>query len=66
MCTPMNQYSNFSLCALGEISTGPHLESEYYIPDHIFDKINKLTSSMMESGLKQFYDSYYQMAQKYT
>lgn len=34
-----------------------YLQSEYYVPERILEEINEATSSMMASGLHQFYTS---------
>ena len=41
--------------SLGEIPSALHLQSEYHIPDRLIDKINRVTSSLMENGFHEFY-----------
>lgn len=43
---------------VGTISTQYYLESENYVPERLSKRIDEATSSMMESGLHQFFTSY--------
>lgn len=42
----------------GTINTQYYLESENYVPERLSKRIDEATSSLMESGLHQFFTSY--------
>lgn len=55
---------NLIFFTLGTISTQFYLESENYVPDRMMKKIDKATSSFVENGLRQFYESLVDFRQK--
>lgn len=50
---------------LGSINSQFFLESDHYVPERVFKKIDQATSLMMESGLYQFYTSLAAFKQKF-
>lgn len=52
------------ICALGEISAMYYLVDGCYVPARMIDRIDKVTSSLMENGFYQFYASKIDFEQK--
>lgn len=63
----INLYSKFLLfffCLIGAINSRYYLESDEYVPERILKKIDKTTSSMIESGFHKFFSSFWAFTEK--
>lgn len=50
---------------LGAVISPIYLESDHYIPDRTLQRIDRMTSSMMEYGLFEFYTNFAAFKQKF-
>lgn len=51
---------------LGTLSSQYYLASDQYVPERMLRKVDKVTSSMMESGLHHFYRTFAEFRSKFS